>query len=329
VDRATEGFIVWSPNGRLLYANREAARITGYTEEQLVERRLHDLLPPQELNLALARMERRLSGEPITHRHESTLIHRDGTLIPLEVTGTAVRWYGQPASMSILRDITKRKAAERELACNAEAQQVLYREVNHRVKNNLAAIIGVLLKEQRRAEMEGNTAYLPVLRSLVGRVMGLATVHGMLSAAEWRPLLIHDLTAQVISAAVQSVADPSLIRVQITPSSLQVGSEQAQHLALVINELAANSVKHALDRRGGVRIRVGINVVGSALTLVYSDDGPGFPEAMVRDDFSGANVGFDLIRGIVRKSLRGELRLANDGGAVATITFELQDAPPE
>jgi len=326
VDRATEGFIVWSHTGRILYANREAARITGYTEEQLLDRRLHDLLPPQELNLAMARMERRLSGEPITHRHESTLIHRDGSLIPLEVTGTVVRWYGEPASMSVLRDITKRKKAERELARNAEAQEVLYREVNHRVKNNLAAIIGVLLKEQRRAEEEGNITYLPVLRSLVGRVMGLATVHGMLSAAEWRPLLIHELVAQVISAAVQTVADPTLIRVQITPTSLQVGSEQAQHLALVINELAANSVKHALDERGGVRIRVRISAEGSRLRLVYVDNGPGFPNALVHDDFTVANVGFDLIRGIVRNSLRGKLQLSNDNGAVAAITFELQDA---
>ena len=61
---------------------------------------------------------------------------------------------------------------------------------------------------------------------------------------------------------------------------------------------------------------------GTVIRLVFSDDGPGFPGALVNGDFSLANVGFDLVRGIVKKSLRGDLILSNDHGAVATITFE-------
>jgi PAS domain S-box-containing protein len=327
VDGAGEGFLVADRSGRFLYANREAARISGYTEEQLLKRRLHDLVPPDELDTVLERLGRRLAGRELPVRYESTLLHRDGSTIPLEITGTRICWQGEPASMTMIRDITKRRKAEAELAENAEAKMVLFREVNHRVKNNLAAIIGVLLKEQRRAEEEGNTSYLPVLRSLVGRVMGLATVHGMLSAVEWRPLRITDICVQVVNAAVQSVPHPDRIRVRITPSPLLVSSDQAQHLALIVNELATNSVKHALDDQGGVRIKVSIAGSGSRIRLVFSDDGPGYPGALVHGDFSTANVGFDLLRGIVKKSLRGELELTNDRGAVAAITFEQQVVP--
>jgi PAS domain S-box-containing protein len=329
VDAAGEGLLVVDRDGRFLYANREAARISGYTEEQLMRRRLHDLVPPNELPAVLERLARRIGGRELPRRYESVLLHRDGSQIPLEVSGTRVIWRGEPVSMTMIRDITKRKRSEEELGRIVEEKSVLFREVNHRVKNNLAAIIGVLLKEQRRAEEEGNTAYLPVLRSLVGRVMGLATVHGMLSAVEWRPLRITDICAQVISAAVQSVPHPSRIRVRITPSPLLVSNEQAQHLALVVNELAANSVKHALDREGGIQIKISIAGSGSKIRLVYHDDGPGYPEALVSGDFSAANVGFDLVRGIVVKSLRGELALTNDQGAMAAITFEQQVAPQD
>ncbi len=327
VDGAGEGFLVTDRNGRLHYANRETARISGYTEEQLLQRRLHDLVPSQELDVVLERLGRRIAGRELPMRYESILRHRDGSLIPLEVSGRRIFWQGEPVSMTMIRDITKRKEAEAELARNAEANLVLFREVNHRVKNNLAAIIGVLLKEQRRAEEEGNTGYLPVLRSLVGRVMGLATVHGMLSAVQWRPLRITDLCVQVINAAVQSVSHPDRVRVSITPSPLLVSNDQAQHLALIVNELASNSVKYALDEQGGGRIRVRIAGSGSVIRLVYSDDGPGYPEDLVHGDFSLANVGFDLVRGIVTKSLRGELKLSNDRGAVASITFKQQVDP--
>lgn len=329
VDQAGEGFLVVNRSGRILYANREAAKTSGYTEEQLVDRRLHDLVPPDELPVVLERLSRRIMGRDLPQRYESVLLHRDGSLIPLEVSGTAVHWNGERVSMTMIRDITKRKKTEEDLGRIVEEKSVLFREVNHRVKNNLAAIIGVLLKEQRRAEEEGNTAYLPVLRSLVGRVMGLATVHGMLSAVEWRPLRITDICAQVINGAVQSVPHPNLIRVRITPSPLLVSNEQAQHLALVVNELAANSVKHALAPGGGTQIKVSIAGSGSKIRLVYQDDGQGFPEALVAGDFSAANVGFDLIRGIVTKSLRGQLDLTNDSGAMAAITFEQQVAPGE
>jgi len=324
VDEAGEGFLVTDAGGRFLYANRQAARISGYTEEQLLDRGLHELVPPEELDTVLERHVRRISGRELPERYESKLLHRDGSRIPLEVSGSTVRWRGETASMTMIRDISKRKAAEKELARSLEAKEVLFREVNHRVKNNLAAIIGVLLKEQRRAEEEGNTAYLPVLRSLVGRVMGLATVHGMLAEVEWRPLRVTDLCAQVVNAAVQSGPHPERIRVRISASPLMVSSEQAQHLALVVNELAANSAKHALGEDGSLRIKVNISEDGPRIRLVFSDDGPGYPDAMVQGDFSAANVGFDLVRGIVKKSLRGELALAIDRGAVTTIIFDRQ-----
>ena len=327
VDNAGEGFLLVDHSGRLLYANREAANISGYSKEQLLQRRLHDLVPPDELPAVLERLTRRITGKDLPQRYESVLLHRDGSQIPLEVSGTSVLWRGDRVSMTMIRDITKRKKAEEELGRIAEEKSVLFREVNHRVKNNLAAIIGVLLKEQRSAEEEGNTAYLPVLRSLVGRVMGLATVHGMLSAVEWRPLRITDICAQVTSAAVQSVSDSNQIRVRITPSPLLVSNEQAQHLALVINELTANSIKHALGRQDGIQIKISIAGSGSKIRLVYQDDGPGYPEALVAGDFSAANVGFDLVLGIVVKSLRGELTLSNDSGAMASIIFEREVDP--
>jgi two-component sensor histidine kinase len=108
-----------------------------------------------------------------------------------------------------------------------------------------------------------------------------------------------------------------------------VSNEQAQHLALVINELTANSIKHALNRQGGIQIKISIAESGSKIRLVYQDDGPGYPEALVAGDFSAANVGFDLILGIVVKSLRGELTLSNDSGAKASIIFEKEVDPGE
>ena len=86
---------------------------------------------------------------------------------------------------------------------DAETKAVLLREVNHRVKNNLAAIIGLLYAEQGRVGMESGPDGQTLMKDLINRVHGLATVHGMLCASEWTPLPLDELTRKIIRAAFQ------------------------------------------------------------------------------------------------------------------------------
>ena len=97
-------------------------------------------------------------------------------------------------------------------------------------------------------------------------------------------------------------------------------SDQAYHLALVINELATNTAKHGLQERDTAHIAIRVTLDDDTIRFEFRDDGPGYPEEVLR--LERHNVGFDLIQNIVRKSLRGELALHNDPGAVAVIRFK-------
>ncbi len=198
---------------------------------------------------------------------------------------------------------------------DAETRSVLLREVNHRVKNNLSAIIGLLYAEPR-----------PAIQDLISRVQSLATVHDLLSASEWEPLSLSELTTQAIHSALQTLPRDKRVSVDVTLSPVRVTSDQAHHLALVINELATNTVKHSLRERDTARIAVRIGLeedaVGRTVLFEFRDDGPGYPDEVLR--LERHSVGFDLIRNIVRKNLHGELSLRNDRGAVATMRFEAE-----
>jgi two-component sensor histidine kinase len=208
---------------------------------------------------------------------------------------------------------------------DAETRSVLLQEINHRVKNNLSAIVGLLYAERRHAEattrgVEVQAVYQSIIQDLISRVQSLATVHGLLSASEWEPLLLSELTAQVIRSALQVLPRDKRASVDVTPSPVRVTSEQAHHLALVINELATNTIKHGLRERDTVHISARIGLDNHKVLLEFRNDGPGYPEEVLR--LERHDVGLDLVQKIVCKNLRGELSLYNDRGAVAVIRFE-------
>jgi len=204
---------------------------------------------------------------------------------------------------------------------DAETRATLLREVNHRVKNNLTAIIGLLHAERRHPKIE-EQPYQAIMQSLVGRVQGLATVHSMLSASEWAPLSLSDLVAQVTHSSLQMLPPDRRVSVDVAPSPVRVTPDQAHNLALVINELVTNSVKHGLREQRSIGIGARIQLDGDTVLLEFRDNGPGYSTDVLRSERSG--VGFDLIQNIVRKNLRGELSLRNDSGAVAAIRFKAE-----
>ncbi|MHB8836459.1 MAG: sensor histidine kinase [Candidatus Methylomirabilia bacterium] len=212
-----------------------------------------------------------------------------------------------------------RTRLEEALKRYAETQEVLLREVNHRVKNNLAVIISMLHKEEDRAKLIGLTGSLPALSDLHDRIEGLLIVHGMLSSAKWQDLKISELCSALVTRIARSLAGK--MTVTIGETAVTVNSGQAHYLALVLNELVTNTLKYAAPFSGRPEIVIAISRDGDKIGMEYRDNGPGYPEAVVNGDYSGTSIGFDLMNGIVRQSLRGRISYRNENGAVAEIVF--------
>jgi two-component sensor histidine kinase len=206
---------------------------------------------------------------------------------------------------------------------DARTKAELLKEVNHRVKNNLVAILGLLLAEKHYTPAKGRFYVEPAIDSLSHRIEGLLEVHQMLSESAWAPMRLSDLATRIVQAVLNAVPPDRHVVADISPSPIEVSPRQANNLALVINELATNTIKYALAGRETVRIVVCAAVEGDMICLEYRDDGPGYPEEMLR--LERYNVGLNLLQALVTRSLHGTLTLANDGGAVATMHIKVEE----
>ena len=220
---------------------------------------------------------------------------------------------------------------------DAETKETLLREVNHRVMNTLTAIMGILDLEAGRPHWQ-TISLEEILQGVQGRIRGLATVHNLLSRAHWSPLCLDGLVSQVIQAALSSSPIANRIKVVVTPLTepLLIVSQQATGLALIVNELMTNSIKHAFRGRDWGRIDVRLTACAEdggggpgkirykQVTLEFRDDGPGWPDDVLRGERE--SVGLNLIRMTIRGPLHGQLVLSNGDdaervGAVAKLTF--------
>ncbi len=202
---------------------------------------------------------------------------------------------------------------------DAETKARLLQEVNHRVKNNLAAIVGLLYAERRHASLEYGDSYKTIMQDLIGRVQGLATVHSLLSDSEWSPLPLTELVSRVIYASLRSMPGNKNVFVDVSPSSIKVKPKLANNLALIINELVTNTIKYAFTPGEEGCIVVNISTEDDLINLKFSDSGDGYPEDVLT--LERHNVGLYLVNTLVRQDLNGTLALYNNQGAVAEIKF--------
>ena len=109
-DRASDGILIVSEEGRLISVNESFARMHGYAPNEMQRLSLRDLDTPATLRLLPERMARLLSGEALTF--EVDHYHRDGHVISLEVSASVISMGGKLVVQSFHRDITGRKQEE-------------------------------------------------------------------------------------------------------------------------------------------------------------------------------------------------------------------------
>jgi two-component sensor histidine kinase len=91
----------------------------------------------------------------------------------------------------------------------------------------------------------------------------------------------------------------------------------------VINELATNTVKHALHGKQSAVVRVQACAEGDDIRIEYRDDGPGYPDHVLLRE--RPTVGMRLVEQLVTETLRGRLEIANEGGAVTTMHIKVEE----
>jgi len=172
----------------------------------------------------------------------------------------------------------------------AEKLELLLRETQHRCSNDLQLVVSLLSLQASRCLLE--EARL-VLRQTADRVSILARARSALLHEVDVPL---EATLQRVCSALESQAEPRAITIVL---HCHDGCSGLEHeavtvIALAVNELATNAIKHAFKTGQAGRITIDAAENERQLIVIVDDDGLPFAE-----DPSGTGLGMDLIRRLI------------------------------
>ncbi|MCX5977776.1 MAG: PAS domain S-box protein, partial [Coprothermobacterota bacterium] len=112
-DNAGDAILIHDVEARILAVNTLACERLGYTHAELMSMTISQVDSTEEAPHVPDRIALLIAHGHLTF--ESVHQRKDGSLIPTEVSARQIAWDGQPATMSICRDITDRKQAEKQL----------------------------------------------------------------------------------------------------------------------------------------------------------------------------------------------------------------------
>ncbi|MDX0998553.1 PAS domain S-box protein [Sinorhizobium medicae] len=216
-----------------------------------------------------------------------------------------------------LVDVTEHKQTEREeLESRIKEQDLLLRELQHRVKNNLQMITALI-----RLEARGNPP--PDTRSferLAGRVEALTTLYdAMANGDSSQEVDLGTYIGQIAAAVMASNAcDGVSLDMKIDPYPVSVNV--AMPTGLVVNELLTNALKHAFNGREGGVITLRSTFEDDGYRVIVADDGIGFPDGETWPKHGKLG---ELIAQSLRENSRADLQVISTPGqgTRATIRF--------
>ena len=307
LDTALDPVVVMDTDGMVIGWNTHAERLFGWSWEEARDQRLSDMIIPHQHReaheIGLKHYLATGDGPVLDNRIEVPALRRDGSEIPVELSITASEQFGDKLFIGFIRDISERKA-------EAERQQRILQESEHRVKNMLTVVQAIALQTAANApDMASFTT------SFSGRLESLAQAHQLLVGQVWQDVAISALADRVLGAEVTAG------RARFGGTELLLKAGQVLGLSMILHELYTNAIKYGALCSDEGQIELDWDSDGETITMIWREFGP----PCEAPDTPSSGFGQRMIAMSVRSNLNGTIeRDWRPDGLTATLNFPVE-----
>lgn len=335
MDHVPNGICIMDNNWNILFWNRCLEDWTGRTRQTVLGQDLRRLYP----SFAQAHYQSRLGllfegGPPVIL---SAQLHKDLFQEPghqtrgqvYQTTVTALPDGGRYHALFAIENVsemTRRIQEIRKLQAatqkSLDEKEMLFKELNHRVKNNLAMIVGLITLQSDHIRDPHDLA---ILNDLSERIRSISLLHERLYKGDsWKWIQLADYLGAILHGLADTfIKKHRSIQLETALEPVEVSVETGLNLGLILTEMVTNTLKYAFadDVPGKIRLEVQ-TVGGDRFRLVYLDDGRGLPAGF--DAAKADSLGMRLITALADGNSVQFKVLSTDQGCSGTrYEFEL------
>jgi two-component system CheB/CheR fusion protein len=229
---------------------------------------------------------------------------------------------GHKLLKGLMVDVTDLKNKESQLTKAIEEKNTLFRELHHRIKNNLQLVSSILYLKGRRMTHEESKE---LIKDINGRILSIARTHEELLRIEEvdqlyiRPYLTN-LVRKVTSAYT---SNPEKFPLKYYIRNYKLKADQVVVMGLIVHECVVNIIKYAYPDGEGGPIYLGVNRVKDKMYLEIGDDGVGIDVMKQKgvDSHKGKSIGVLLLEALADQ-LGGNVQIVVDNGSMFRFTFQ-------
>ncbi len=248
--------------------------------------------------------------------HEEELLRQTSELLERLVEESTVEL--NRANGELCAEIKVRKQAEEQARQALAENEVLVKEIHHRVKNNLQIISSLIDLQMRKIE---DPKALKAFEDNRNRIFAIALIHESLHNNKQLANIDFSSYANELIQMLNDVHDGDAqgIELELELEPVNIGIDAAVPCGLIVNEIASNAFKHAFTngQSGTIGLKLRNGEQGEILLDVW-DDGSGLPPELnlERPD----TLGLRLIKTLTGQ-LGGKIELNNAGGTRFELRF--------
>jgi PAS domain S-box-containing protein len=343
-----------SPEGVVSTWNRGAARLKGYTADEIIGRHFSAFYTPEDLAAGKPEIALATAAEAGSYVDDGWRVRRDGSLFWASVNITVVRDDGGSVLgfAKVTRDMTERRLAAQSLA---EANEALVQASNakneflsrmsHELRTPLNAILGfaqLLELDDLRADQRDSLVQIVRagnhLLDLINEVLDISRIETGHLALSIEPVAVGDVIGEALNLVRPMAASRRIYVPDRPPGSADLFvMADHQRLKQVLLNLLANAVKYNHDG-GTIAITCG-PVFGGRVRVSVSDSGPGIASDKMsllfkpferlgaeQTHVEGTGLGLALARRLV-EAMGGAIDVESAPGHGSTFSVELPHAP--
>jgi len=332
------------------FVNDQWPRITGYSKEELLGMSFFDLVHPKDRQASQERHREKMSGEVMAGLFEMSIIRKDGSEVPIELTSAFTTYMGKHANVAYIRDITERKRAEEKLIEKTREVEEANRlkseflaHMSHELRTPLNVVIGFSqlmldnipgeINEEQRQCLSDVLSSSKHLLNLINEVLDLSKIE----SGKVELKLENVALTEIVECLTRTMIPTLRLRKQSLDVELEEGlppihADKAKLKQVLLN-LLSNATKFTPD---GGKLKIEAVREGDWCQVSVIDNGIGIKkedQERIFEPFSrlgitlarengGTGLGLAIVKKIIEKH-GGQVWVESEYGKGSRFTFTL------